>query len=103
MIKIPLQNIIDKINNHNIVFFDPPWGGKSYKTHKLLKLHIGDNSIEDICRELFDSNSVRKNPEMIALKLPTNYDVPGLYKQMKDKKIYFYDLSKMFVIIIVND
>ena len=36
----------------DIVFFDPPWGGKDYKLYNNLKLTFNNLPIEDICKKL---------------------------------------------------
>ena len=86
----------------NVVFIDPPWGGKSYKDHTNLKLELSGIPIETLCNNLLDTNIMKKTPEFIVLKLPTNYDIKHLYTVLTCKKIYFYDLKKMFILIIVN-
>lgn len=82
----------------NVVFIDPPWGGKTYKNHKALRLHLSDIPIEDICNELLDTDT-----NLIVLKLPINYDIKYLYRNIKIKNIYFYNLKRMFILIIIND
>lgn len=85
---------------HDVVFVDPPWGGKSYKNHKSLRLSISDISIEDICNNLLLSKNA---PLLIVLKLPRNYDVAFLYKKIIKKRIYYYDIKdKMGIFVIYN-
>lgn len=95
--------IIDKIDNHNVIFLDPPWGGKSYKDHQLLKLQLSNTSIEMMCNDMLDKKIMKKIPNIIILKLPTNYDIPYLYNTIKNKNIYFYDLKKMYIIVIIQN
>jgi len=88
----------------DVVFIDPPWGGKDYKIHKCLKLKLSDIPIETICNNLLDPNITLYVPKLIVLKLPTNYDITHLYKVLTSKTIYLCDLKKkMFILIIVND
>lgn len=44
-------NLIYNIKS-DIVFFDPPWGGKDYKNYLNLRLNISGVPLEDICIKL---------------------------------------------------
>lgn len=93
--------ILDSIQNHDVIFIDPPWGGKDYKKQNNLKLYISGQPIETVCNNLC---STQKNLKLIVLKLPKNYDISYFYKNVNsnNKKIYWYNLSKMYILIIVN-
>lgn len=96
-------NMIYKIN-HDIVFFDPPWGGKDYRDKSRLKLSLSNNSVESICLKLLDPTCTEHIPKIITLKLPKNYDIEYFYKSIKNDKINvtLHDLNKMYIIIIHN-
>lgn len=85
----------------NIIFFDPPWGGGSYKDETKLRLKLGDNYIDDICYKLISENSV----SIITLKLPKNYDLKSLYDKLTipNVSLYSYTLNRMIVFVIVNN
>lgn len=91
-----VPNILD----HNIIFIDPPWGGKGYKTFINLKLKIDEIEIETICNNFMNLQLMKKVPELIVLKLPINYDIKYLYDQVKNCKMYLYELDKMIIIVI---
>lgn len=97
-------DIIYNLSQQDIVFFDPPWGGKNYKTEHSIQLMLSDTYIEDICINLFDENITMTTPYIICLKLPKNYDLKQLYEKIsnniKSAKIYLYNLNKMFIVII---
>ncbi len=93
-------HILKRISNHNAVFIDPPWGGKTYKDHTNLRLHLSDMSIEELCNMMLNEKVMEKVPNLIVLKLPTNYDIKHLYECVKNRSIYFYDLEKMYIIVI---
>jgi len=100
------MNIINKIEDHNVIFIDPPWepgNSGSYKQYDNLRLQFGDESIEKVCNKLMDKQYMKKLPELIILKLPKNYDIVYFYKNVNNKKIYYYDLNKMIILVIVND
>ncbi len=94
--------ILDKLDSHHVIFLDPPWGGKSYKDHQLLKLQISNASVELMCNDMMNSKIMKTVPEIIILKLPTNYDIIYLYNIVKNKNIYFYDLKKMYILVIMQ-
>ena len=93
-------NIYRNINFVDIMYFDPPWGGKSYKDETKLKLTIGDKYIDEIVNDIFNGNT-RSDIKMVLFKLPKNYDVRELYERTKNDKltIYMYDMEKMLIIL----
>lgn len=56
-----------KIIRTDIVFFDPPWGGKDYKKNDSLDLLLNNLSINEIIDNLYNTT------KLIALKAPNNY------------------------------
>ena len=109
--QLPTQNVhccdylsIYKQLVQDVVFLDPPWGGPDYKKVTLLDLYLGENhvvNIIDICAELFEENKVK----MIVLKLPINYNLPGLMSRLPKKsflthKIYRHQYHSYNVVYI---
>ncbi len=91
-------NIMNEIYT-DIIFIDPPWGGKDYKDKKNLRLSLSDISLEDICINSFNNTKIN----MICLKLPKNYDLEYLHKKISDVvniKIYLHNLNKMNIVIV---
>ena len=84
-------NIHDKLYN-DIVFIDPPWGGKNYKTIPNLKLTLSNIPIEDLC--------IKLKTRMIILKLPFNYDFDFLYEKLNMYSIQKFNLNRMNIILI---
>jgi 16S rRNA G966 N2-methylase RsmD len=79
----------------DIVFFDPPWGGSSYKDYDSLRLTFADKSIEDICLKLLE-----KNNKLIVLKLPKNYDFNYLKEKLSDHTVIIYQLDRIGIVTI---
>lgn len=94
-------HIIPQINDHNVIFVDPPWGGIDYKKYSDLRLVLDTESIENLCLKWMDQTYMKKIPELIVLKLPKNYDISYFYQTVKNKKIYYYDLKKMIILVIM--
>jgi 16S rRNA G966 N2-methylase RsmD len=93
-------NIVNTIEDHNVIFCDPPWG-LDYKKYTNLRLSLGDLSIESLCLKLMDLNYMKKVPEIIVLKLPKNYDIVHFYKSLPNHNMYYYDLRKMLILVIM--
>jgi 16S rRNA G966 N2-methylase RsmD len=88
---------------HNVVFFDPPWGGKNYKYHKKLKLAISDYLIEEIINDLLHDPVIECSPDIVVLKIPKNFDLYCFFQAVKSSTIYFYQLKKMDILVIENN
>jgi len=58
----------------DIVYADPPWGGRDYKSHKALRLTYGQHHVEDLL--------LAAKAKLKVLKLPKNYDVEYLQSKM---------------------
>ena len=97
--------IIYDLNFINIVYLDPPWGGKSYKQEKNLTLNIGETSIDSIINNLVNPNIsksfINNKLKLIVLKLPKNYDIEHLYYSTKHHclTLLMYKLEKMLIMV----
>lgn len=93
--------IIPHIENQDIIFIDPPWGGKDYKKINNLRLYINDVELEDCCLSFLDKNKMKCVPSFIVLKLPVNYDLQYLTERLENyANITAYKLQKMAIIIL---
>lgn len=110
-----LNNVIDinsdfilllpLLSNIDIIYIDPPWGGKSYKNKHNMHIYINNIELEKIIKNLLSKDLMLSLPKIIAIKLPKNYDIQYLFDQINDtfsNIIYIYELNKMFIIIIEN-
>jgi len=95
-------NILDNFNKSNVIFIDPPWGGKKYKMYFKIRLNICSIPIETICNNYITHSLTHKLPNLIVLKLPTNYDITYFYNTLFNKKIYLYEIHKIFLLVICN-
>lgn len=81
-----------------IVFFDPPWGGSTYKIHNALRLSFEGLEIENICINLFEEKKIK----MMILKLPNNYDFVYFRETLKKYSVYEKNMEKMTIILLKN-
>ncbi len=85
-------NIINNIiNNYDVYFIDPPWGGPDYKNNPNNQIYLSNIKIEDFILML------PKN-KLIVLKLPFNYNI-DFFKNNIIKKII---LNNILIIFILN-
>ncbi len=99
-------NVIHTIPNHNVIYVDPPWepnGVGSYKSHIKLTLPFCGMQLEEFCNKLFDSSYMKCVPSMIVLKLPKNYDMTHFYNNIYNKRVYYYDLGKMIILVLLDN
>ena len=80
----------------DIIFLDPPWGGKSYKDSESMTIQIGERTLESICDEIYEN----KLCSMLLLKLPLNYDINTFSIPMKQIMIV-ERLQKILIIIVL--
>jgi hypothetical protein len=94
-------NILHTITDHNVVYFDPPWGGKDYYKSTQLRLNIDDTPLEIFVQNYIQNTDFIKLPKIFVFKLPYNYDLKYFYDILnKFGKILLYNLNKMFIIIL---
>jgi 16S rRNA G966 N2-methylase RsmD len=97
----------------DVVFLDPPWGGRSYKKHERVSLSLSTVPIHEVVDRLFRTVS------LIVLKTPTNFDVGSLFASASDtdtpsstatatardtttKEVHVHHLGNMLIIVIAN-
>ena len=84
--------LVKKIKQ-DVIYLDPPWGGVDYKNSIKLKIVIGNNKLEDLCRSIING----KLCELLILKLPYNYDLDELKAFCK---IRYFPLGRILIILI---
>ena len=87
--------VVPQIGPQDVIFVDPPWGGKGYKKREKVVLRMGDSDVEDTCLRFLTSAKI------LVVKLPKNYDVEHFYRRVspETKRIYLYELNKMVIIV----
>lgn len=94
-----LQLIFSDISiKHDIIFFDPPWGGTDYKKHSKLHLLFGEQEIEQICFRILKENIAKS----VFVKLPLNYDFDYFIQCMKQFRNEKYLIDRMAIMVIKN-
>ena len=60
----------------DVIFLDPPWGGRAYGEEEKVTLSLGSRRMYEIC------NEIRTSTKYTVLKLPKNYDVDFLESKL---------------------
>jgi 16S rRNA G966 N2-methylase RsmD len=88
-----INYLYENYSNYDVYFFDPPWGGPSYKTHKKLSLKIGNKSLLEIAQYLKD----KVTNKILVYKIPYNYDL----KEFSEFDYKLYKINKYYIIILM--
>lgn len=93
--------IIPKILDIDVIYIDPPWGGKDYKKKDKLRLNFGKFTIEDFIINCFCNDDIITKPLIFGLKMPKNYDIEYFNDKISPIcNIYLYELEKINIIIL---
>jgi len=83
--------------NTNVLYIDPPWGGKDYRKHKHLDLFLSGKRLDCWLEEILS----RKNrPQIIVLKLPANYNFTRLNFLINVDHIRPYQIRSYVLVVI---
>lgn len=83
----------------HVIYIDPPWGGKDYKSVDKLDINFDNEELYVIVQNYFTIKTLK----MIALKLPKNYDLDKFKKTIGDSyEIILYDVLKKINLIIIT-
>lgn len=86
--------LLFKVEDYQLLFIDPPWGGDDYMKLENVKLSLGEYKIVNLINDVF----IKKSQLKIAIvKLPLNYDIKSLTKLKVPYDIYL--LSKMLIVV----
>lgn len=86
-------NIIKKYEP-DVLYFDPPWGGKDYDIQKNIELYLNDTNIKEIIHYIFNTFDYVKH---IIIKVPLNFNLEGINERseiVKMKKFNFIFLTR---------
>jgi 16S rRNA G966 N2-methylase RsmD len=90
-------NVLDDLNKKSdVFFFDPPWGGKSYKNFKYFNLKIGKLPVNEVINILYD-----KKFKYVILKAPYNLNLSPIYLNIKYENMNIHTNNKKNMILIV--
>lgn len=88
-----LEYLLNNFTKYDVFFFDPPWGGPSYKKYKKLSLKFGLKSLLDIAYILKN----KTENKLLIYKLPFNYD----FNEFLKFNYKLYKINKYYIIILL--
>lgn len=83
----------------DIIICDPPWGGKSYKKSKKIKLQLDNIDIVCIINQLYE----KKLFTLFILLVPYNYDLEHFFKNTVATNINVNLSEKVKIITILHE
>lgn len=76
-------DVMDKLKQ-DVIYFDPPWGGASYKNVKCLNLYLNSVRMDKVI------NYLKGKAKLIVMRVPYNFDLNLFLKTVKYDKIDIY-------------
>jgi 16S rRNA G966 N2-methylase RsmD len=96
-VKVFCENSLDIIPrlHQDIVFLDPPWGGKDYKSKSTVSLFLSAKPIHEVVLHCL------KSAKYVALKLPKNAELASL---LQDQRIHTCMMKEFpsFALLVVS-
>ena len=74
----------------DVVFLDPPWGGREYLRQTKIELCLSHVNLIEICQTLL----TEKRVSLIVLKLPINYGIQQLVDQLSTKTVLTHKIYR---------
>lgn len=83
------KNRLILINHRiNVVYFDLPFEGRSYRDIDLITLFISDSNIIEIIENISTNFDLYPNVDLVCLKVPKNYKYRDVLENKVTKKFY---------------
>ena len=90
------NSLVEVINmKQDIVFFDIPWGGRSYKFKEKINLYISKIPSYSAC------NLVKDHTKIVVMKIPNNFNFQKFENRVNMKIYEIYNLEKFKLIILI--
>jgi len=108
---LELYNVSKKVNlingdyidhmyelKQDVIICDPPWGGRSYKNSKKIKLQLDNIDIVCIINQLYEKNLFT----LFILLVPYNYDMENFFRNINATNININLSDKVKIITIMH-
>lgn len=73
----------------DIVYFDPPWGGKDYSIQKDLELYLSDKNVKEIVFKILEEYPFVKT---VIVKVPSNFNIKDIKMNFSVTKMKKFDI-----------
>jgi len=81
----------------DVLYIDPPWGGKNYKIHENLDLFLGSVRVDVWIEQLTQQEH---RPNFIVLKVPQNFNFNRLFFLSRVYEMKHYKIRGYFIVIL---
>jgi 16S rRNA G966 N2-methylase RsmD len=88
---------IHNVAHYDVLYLDPPWGGRDYKSKINLDLYLGTIRVDEFIKTV---NESKFTPSYIVLKLPNNYNfsrLDDLYIKYEIMDFSVFKIALLFV------
>lgn len=79
----------------DVVFIDPPWGGKRYKQQERVRLYLSDRDVGDLC------GAILTHTTHVVVKVPRNFDLRH-FAQTVQQRVRVLKLTGMLLLVVSN-
>lgn len=81
----------------DVIFLDPPWGGKGYAKEKTVRLRLNGVDVSEFVRKL------KGRAKYVALKVPFNFDLVSFKKGVGMQVEEHRQFHKMMLLVVTSD
>ena len=82
----------------DVIFIDPPWGGKGYINYDRLDVYIDDIEISKISKNILNYNYCK----LLVLKLPYNYNMDNMKNLNGEYVIENHIIRNKILLLLIN-
>lgn len=92
-IKVKCKSVVKNYQKGDVIIFDPPWGGHSYKNNRKLDLWLSE-SLPNSNDNQNPTNIIdimiqwKKHVKYVLLYAPYNYNINAIFNKNLDFKVY---------------
>ena len=83
------------VRRADLLFLDPPWGGKRYKQQERVRLYLSDRDVGDLC------GAILTHTAHVVVKVPCNFDVRH-FAQTVQQRVRVLKLTGMLLLVVSN-
>jgi 16S rRNA G966 N2-methylase RsmD len=95
-VKIECKNYLDIAEQleQDVIYIDPPWGGKSYKALRRVNLYLSSEPISTVL------NRLRNSASLFVVKGPANLDLQTLVSQSNMRSFIVYKIRNYLIVML---
>ena len=75
----------------DVIFFDPPWGGKKYFNKPLIDLYMSEQNLINVINTIIKN---KNKTSLIVFKIPKNYNINKFLYHLEQNKITVVKMYK---------